>query len=1236
MTGGNGGGIGILNDAKLNDASKKIFNIYANTAYGNGGGIWSEGDIVTNGMHIGVESTKVNSAVDGGGLYMADGTLSASGTVYVINNQASANGGGIYTTTDLTLDSNVLVGYLQTKDDGTEVKWGNYAKYGGGIYIDGATVTLNGATVQYNRATEDGGGIYVKVGTANLNGATIDSNYAGISKSIDIEAESFDYSAVDGGYGGGVYVAEGAAMTMNGGAISNNGAYAEAAERGDGYGGGLFVATDATATLQSGTINKNYAYGKKGYSLTAMGGGVYTQGIVNFTGNFTISGNKSSRYGGGFYQTNGNSKTTISEGVAVDITDNKATWGGGMAFGSGEVAGTGEFVAEGILNVVNNEATSYLNGEGKATGGNGGGIYMAGGTVTFKSQSKIESNTATSHGGGVYMTKGTLTLDGESHICGNTAASRGGGISMNGDDTVSVTVKGGSSVSENTATASNGGGVWMANGTLTIEGGSSVSENTSGEYGGGIYTKGGTVKITDSTVERNETAYDGAGIFLNNRSEGETAAEVVVALDHADIIRNKAGRNGGGIYIARKEGATVTATESVLAGNSAAGASGGGALYIVSNTKAIVTLTDTEIKENTAISHFNSDGELVGGNGGGIRMNSGIVTLTGTKTDIHGNYARFGGGIYVIGGTLSITGGVTIRDHQWENATETEKLDTGGGIWMNGGTVTLEQVTLKNNHATSDGGGIRLKSGKLSLTDVTIQGNSSKARGGGIFVANAEATATTVLELHLSRVTVDGNTANSNGGGIYVEHGTVTETDSTVSNNVSGKNGGGFYVQNVDLTLNDTTFDSNHAGTSRKTDGTLETSSYGGSGGGIFFANTKGDLNTLTLNGVELKNNRALSISVVNDGQTEHTGGRGGGIAVENSNLVVEGATSIHDNYAQRNGGGVHILRKNNDGTTVYAVPRMTVEGTAEQYIRIQNNTAGHQGGGLYVYGSHFDASYMIVNGNTSANHGGGMLLVSYESDPETNLPNLNLSEMECRLEHCEITSNTSGAHAGGAWIEGYQHEDVQISDTTMTGNQAHGNGGALYLRYTKMTLSGTDSITNNYAYAVGDNSGMGGGIMIHNGSSLTVASETKKAFIRDNTAETAGNDIFAVGATSDGLQTVLTMPATQGPSRLDETKIVDEYWFADYANTDAKYPGKDTFPSNYRDPKTALAHLGRYVAETTPVTFARQSFGGGSSEPGAEKASKAYLALTLGTADHLFMDLTLTKRISDTVGAVL
>jgi predicted outer membrane repeat protein len=148
----------------------------------------------------------------------------------------------------------------------------------------------------------------------------------------------------------------------------------------------------------------------------------------------------------------------------------------------------------------------------------------------------------------------------------------------------------------------------------------------------------------------------------------------------------------------------------------------------------------------------------------------------------------------------------------------------GGGI-LNGGTLTLTNVTVANDtQGTQLGGGI-FNSGTLTLSNSTVSANSagsgsgigtppsgSTGLGGGIY--NYGKTGGGLLTLTNSTVSANsakqGEAGSAGGGGIYNDEGHVTLTNSVVTNNtlVAGC-GGGIYNNSGTLSLTTTTVSGN-------------------------------------------------------------------------------------------------------------------------------------------------------------------------------------------------------------------------------------------------------------------------------------------------------------------------------------------------------------------------------------------------------------------------------------------
>ena len=164
-------------------------------------------------------------------------------------------------------------------------------------------------------------------------------------------------------------------------------------------------------------------------------------------------------------------------------------------------------------------------------------------------------------------------------------------------------------------------------------------------------------------------------------------------------------------------------------------------------------------------------------------IGSGATATINDLTIRHGHPSECpmsGGGI-TNQGTLTLEN-VVVRDNV---------AKSGGGI-VNEGTLTLIRCTVRDNVAEGtsgkrgSGGGIKNVIGALTIVDSTISGNEAYGRGGGIKHC-------CLSTLEMVNSTVSGNRCNQEGGGIHVR-GIATLTHTTISDN-RARSGGGLYIR---------------------------------------------------------------------------------------------------------------------------------------------------------------------------------------------------------------------------------------------------------------------------------------------------------------------------------------------------------------------------------------------------------------------------------------------------------
>ena len=162
---------------------------------------------------------------------------------------------------------------------------------------------------------------------------------------------------------------------------------------------------------------------------------------------------------------------------------------------------------------------------GSAPGTNGGGIFNEGGnSATLRLSDCAVSGNSADFGGGIFNSNGTLTVD-SCTISGNVAALSGGGISNSAVDGAANLTITNSTISDNSATANDGGGILNGAGGTTL----SVASLT----------------VSNSTLSGNSAIGNG-GAIANAVDAAPNAARATIT--NSTFSDNSATANGGGIY----------------------------------------------------------------------------------------------------------------------------------------------------------------------------------------------------------------------------------------------------------------------------------------------------------------------------------------------------------------------------------------------------------------------------------------------------------------------------------------------------------------------------------------------------------------------------------------------------------------------------------------------------------------------------------------------------------------
>jgi len=148
--------------------------------------------------------------------------------------------------------------------------------------------------------------------------------------------------------------------------------------------------------------------------------------------------------------------------------------------------------------------------------------------------------------------------------------------------------------------------------------------------------------------------------------------------------------------------------------------------------------------------------------------------------------------------TDELNSGGALRNHGdliLENVIIRDNHASAGGGILNDGTLAIRHSTITDNIAEGGGsnfaecktgGGMKIMTGSVIMQNTTISSNQSKGKGGGVHIA-------CLGELQASNSTISGNISMEDGGGLYI-NGMASLTHCTITENL-GTNGGGIVFQ---------------------------------------------------------------------------------------------------------------------------------------------------------------------------------------------------------------------------------------------------------------------------------------------------------------------------------------------------------------------------------------------------------------------------------------------------------
>ncbi len=458
---------------------------------------------------------------------------------------------------------------------------------------------------------------------------------------------------------------------------------------------------------------------------------------------------------------------------------------------------------------------------------------------------------------------------------------------------------------------------------------------------------------------------------------------------------------------------------------------GSGATIIVPIGIYTLTLTgngDLEMRQDITLIGAGPTLTIIQGDPAGwndriLRVRDNANASVNGVTIRYGHAADFGGGIYVVTGTLSLENSAVVSN---------TAVVAGGGIY-NGDQLTLTLSTIMSNSVTGPfgyyGGGVYNAVGSYTyLTRTLIQGNASW--GGSGFYNDTSAQA------HLNFSTISSNHAITGGAAGLWNNGIAYLTFVTVTNNLAAGNAGGIYNgTDANAVIFDPyiAYNTASAGGGVYNDMTSTLILAGGSvssntatagpGGGVY----NNSYTKLTVLDVDISHNQAQGLY-----------GDGGGVFSYSPLVIEDSSLSANSGHY---GGGI-----SSDGGLTLTLSTLT-------------NNSALQGGGLDLEGGGGSIDQSTFSDNTAMS-GGGISANGYFTEQLT-------------ISNSTLSGNIANGGDGGGFINYSLH--LRLTNDTLSNNQALNNGGGManlagFPRLNNVTIAGNTADSDH------DGTGDGGG----------------------------------------------------------------------------------------------------------------------------------------------------------------
>ncbi len=625
-----------------------------------------------------------HASVYGGAMYQTDSqyTYSVLGregteiTMTLEGNTSGKSGGAIFASHQSTVS--ILGGTLFASN---QTKSGN----GGAINMAGELM-IQYAVFTGNKASSKGGAIYsyyskndYSTRITRIDCGIFEGNEAprggaiGLGKGDDVETGAIakigavifraNHAPLNGneeyGYGGAIHVDSQSTLSVSGGAVFTANTAAD-------KGGVLYVTKSSTVTLQGSTdapvqLTSNEAGGNGGALYLYTGTSATMRHVV-----LEQNHSASASYGGGALYLTGAS----CELEQVSFIGNTAYRGGAVGLYSASSLSAG--------NVTFSQNTAS---------NRGGAVYASESSVTAEALSLL-SNSAADRAGAVYLTDTTFTANGitiTENTCGADESTRGDGVGgafgVYSDSVVTLT----NPVASGNVAFGNGGCFYVSGSTVTAQladnGTAKFQANSSEDGHGGafaVHSSGQLYLYGITLCENTATAGNGGALYVY----GSYATLGDAAHTAANVFTANSAKKGGAVFISTTSSASTAVSAHTLTAQSNTSTGGGGFLYIEVHENATTATAKLEVVSVTLTNNTSA------GNGGALYIYTSATASFGTVTATGNQSDKNGGVIYASGKSATTIETVTAHQNSAASGGFLYMTTTGTTVTLNGGDIT--------------------------------------------------------------------------------------------------------------------------------------------------------------------------------------------------------------------------------------------------------------------------------------------------------------------------------------------------------------------------------------------------------------------------------------------------------------------------------------------------------------------------------------------------------------------